>query len=102
MFNKLKIKLKKNSEIIALTLLIFVTAISTTYYNYSKKKIIKNYKNTINNVYLKKSFHNLFDNLEPKFKKIHHKISSGQTFEGILERYSIDKNQIREIRNKIS
>ena len=102
MFNKLKIKLKKNTEIIALALLIFVTAISTTYYNYSKKKIIKNYKNTINNVYLKKSFHNLFDNLEPKFKKIHHKISSGQTFEGILEMYSIDKNQIREIRNKIS
>ena len=102
MFNKLKIKLKKNTEIIALALLIFVTAISTTYYNYSKKKIIKNYKDTINNVYLKKSFHNLFDNLEPKFKKIHHKISSGQTFEGILEMYSIDKNQIREIRNKIS
>ena len=102
MFNKLKIKLKKNTEIIALALLIFVTAISTTYYNYNKKKIIKNYKDTINNVYLKKSFHNLFDNLEPKFKKIHHKISSGQTFEGILEMYSIDKNQIREIRNKIS
>jgi len=102
MLNKLKIKLKKNTEIVALTLLILITAISTTYYNYSKKKIIKNYKNTINNVYLKKSFHNLFDNLEPKFKKIQHKISSGQTFEGILEMYSIDKSQIREIKNKIS
>ena len=102
MLNKIKTKLKKNTEIVALTLLIFITVISTTYYNYSKKKIYKNYKNTINNIFLKKSFNNLFNNLEPKFKKIEHKVSSGQTFEGILETYSIGKNQIKEIKNKIS
>ena len=46
MLNKIKTKLKKNTEIVALTLLIFITVISTTYYNYSKKKI---YKNKISN-----------------------------------------------------
>ena len=55
--NKVKLKIKKNTEIFALALLIFVTIASTSYYNYNKKKIYQNYKNTFNNVYLKKTIH---------------------------------------------
>ena len=47
--------IKKNTEIIALGFLILITIISTTYYNSSKKKIYYNYKNIINNIYLKKT-----------------------------------------------
>ena len=53
MLEKIKSKIKKNTEIFALSLLIIVTVISTSFYNQSKKKILNNYKNTINNVYLK-------------------------------------------------
>ena len=101
MFNKIKFHLKKNTEIFALFLLIIVTIISTTYYNYSKKKIYFNYKNTIDNVYLKKTFNHLFDHLEPKFKKINHNVLAGETFNNILEKYSVQKKEINEIKKKL-
>ena len=42
-------------KIVALAGLIIVTIISTSFYNYNKKIIYNNYKNTINNVYFKKT-----------------------------------------------
>ena len=102
MFNKFKIKLKKNTEIIALGLLVLVTAISTTYYNQNKKEIYNNYKNTISNVYFKKTISHFLDTLEPKFKKITHIVSVGETFDNILENYSIDKKEIKEIKKTLT
>ena len=102
MLKKIKVKIKKNTEIFALAILIIITIISTTYYNHSKKKIYNNYRNTINNIYLKKTFTHLFNNLEPKFKKIDHKIAPGETFDSILESYLVDKKQISELKNKLS
>ena len=100
MFNILKIKFKKNTEIVALGLLVIITIISTSYYNYIKKKVYTNYKTTINNIYLKKTINHIFDNLEPKFKKINHKVSQGETFDNILEQYSVSKSEIAEIKKK--
>ena len=110
MLEKLKIKknsrffliLKKNTEIVALCFLVVITIISTTYYNKSKKKIYLNYKNIINNVYLKKTVNHLFDNLEPRFKVINHKVSNGETFDNILSIYSIRETEIREIKKQLS
>ena len=102
MFNKIKIKIKKNAEIFALSLLLFITIVSTTYYNYNKKKIYNNYKDTIDNIYLRKSIEHLLQNLEPKFKKIDHKIISGETFDKILENYSVKDDEIRTIKKKLS
>ena len=102
MFNKIKIKLKKNAEVVALAALIIVTIISTTFYNYNKKIIYNNYKNTIHNVYFKKTISHLFENLEPKFKKIDHKISNGETFDNILKQYSINEKEISNLKKKLS
>ena len=102
MFNKLKSKIKKHTEIVALTSLILITIVSTSYYNQSKKKIYKNYKNTINNVYLKKTITHFFNSLEPKFKKVTHTINVGETFNSILEDYSIDKKEINEIKKTLT
>jgi len=101
MINKLKSKLKKNTELIALGFLIFVTIVSTSYYNYSKKKIYKNYQNILNNVYLKKTVNHFFNSLEPKFKKIEHRISPGETFQSVLETYSVAPSEIEEIKKKL-
>jgi len=102
MINKFRKKLKKNTEIAALGLLLVITILSTTYYNYNKKRVYDNYKNIINNVYLKKTINHIFNNLEPRFKKISHKIKDGETFDKILELYSVNKSEILEIKKKLS
>ena len=102
MFNKIKTKIKKNAEIFALSLLILITITSTTYYNYNKKKVYNNYKTTINNIYFKKTIDHLLNNLEPKFKKVEHKILDGETFNKILEKYSINEKEIINIKKKLS
>ena len=93
--------IKRNTEIVALGFLIIITIISTTYYNSSKKKIYHNYKNIINNIYLKKTINHLFNNLEPKFKIINHKVVQGETFDNILELYFIKDEEIQEIKKQL-
>ena len=83
-------------------LLIITTVLSTTYYNFNKQKIYNNYKNIINNVYFKKTVSNIFENLEPKFKTISHKINEGETFDKILVKYNIKDKEISIIKNKLS
>ena len=102
MLKKIKTKIKKNLEILALSFLILITIIFTSYYNYNKKKILNNYSNLLHNVYFKKSINHLLDNLEPRFKKIEHKINIGETFDKILEKYSVDKSEILQIKKELS
>jgi murein DD-endopeptidase MepM/ murein hydrolase activator NlpD len=102
MLNRIKTLIKKNTEIFALSILVLITIISTNYYNYSKKKILSEYKNLISNIYLKKTIDNVFNNLEPKFKKIDHQISEGDTFVSVLKLYSVKDNEIKEIKKKVS
>ena len=102
MIIKIKQFLSKNTEILALGLLVLITIISTSYYNQSKKKIYGNYKNTLHNVYFKKTINHVFNNLEPKFKKIDHKIQPGETFDNILDGYSVEDEEISEIKKKLS
>ena len=102
MLKKIKIKIKKNLEIFSLILALLITATFTSYYNYNKKKIINSYGNLLENVYFKKSIDHLFDNLEPRFKKIEHIVDVGETFDKILEQYSVNKFEIQQIKNELS
>ena len=101
MLKKIKVRLKKNLEIFALGLLILITITFTSYYNYNKKNIFKNYSNLLDNVYFKKSFNQILDNLEPRFKKIEHKINVGETFNEILEQYLVEKSEIDQIKKEL-
>ena len=71
------------------------------YFNFKKNNNIQAYNNFIDNVYFKKTLSHLVDNLEPKYKKIKHKIKSGETFDKILESYSIEKSEILKIKNSL-
>ena len=102
LFKKLIIKLSKNLEILSLATLILVTIIFTSYYNFNKKKIFYNYTDLLDNVYFKKSFNQILNNLEPRFKKIEHRIDVGETFDKILEQYSVEKSEILQIKKELS
>ena len=101
MFKNFKNKIKKNIEVFGLVSLILITAISTSYYNFSKKKSEQTYSNFIDNVYFKKTLTHVVSNLDPKFKKIKHKIKSGETFDKIFESYSVEKKEIIKIKNSL-
>ena len=94
--------IKKNIETFALVFLILITAISSTYYNHKKKIAERHQSNFINNIYLKKTLNHIFNNLESKYKKINHKIQSGETFDKILKLYSIRIEEINEIKKNLS
>ena len=102
MMKKIKTKIKKNLEIFSLILILLITVTFTSYYNYNKKKIINNYGALLDNVYFKKSINHLFNNLEPRFRKIEHIVDVGETFDNILEQYSVNKFEIQQIKNELS
>jgi len=101
MLKKIKLKIKKNLEIFALGLLIAITISFTSYYNYNKKNIFNNYSNLLDNVYFKKSLNQILNNLEPRFKKIEHEINVGETFGKILEEYSVENSEIKQIKKEL-
>ena len=94
-------KTKKNLEIFGLLILILFTAIITTYFNSTKKENLEIYNNFVDNIYFKKTLTHIVENLEPKYKKIKHKIKSGETFDKILENYQIQKKEISIIKNAL-
>ncbi len=102
MINKFKLKLKVKSEILALIFLLIISVTLTSYYNFTKNRVNNSYKEVIENIYFKKTLNHFFENLEPRFKRISHKIKVGETFNGILEQYNINENEISIIKNKLS
>ncbi len=101
MLKILKNKIRKNIQIFGLIFLIALTIVSTSYFNFKKNNNTQAYNNFIDNIYFKKTLSHLVDNLEPKYKKIKHKIKSGETFDKILESYSIEKSEIFKIKNSL-
>ena len=100
--NKIIKLIKKNIEITLLFLLLAITVASTEIYNNKKILINENYIDLINNIYFQKSVKQIFDNLIPRYKSIEHKISSGETFDKILNNYSISNEEILEIKKNLN
>jgi len=100
--NKIINLIKKNVEITFLFLLLAISIICTTFYNNNKIVTNINYKNTINNIYFQKSINQIFNNLTPRYKSINHKISRGETFDKILNRYDIPNTEIVKIKKNLS
>ena len=90
--------IKKKLEILFVFFLTIITITSTTSYNNSKKQIYANYRLTLNNIYFQKTINHVFNNLNPRYKSINHKISNGETFNKILEGYLITSDEIIKIK----
>ena len=101
MLKNIKQKIKKNFEIFTLIFLIILTAVSTSIYNYKKNISDQFFYNLTDNIYFKKTLKHVIENLEPKYKKIKHKIKSGETFDKILEKYLVDKKEVLKIKNSL-
>ena len=91
----------KNLKILGLIFLIIFTIIIATLSNHQKNLSSKKYNNFIDNIYLKKTLNEIINNLEPRYKKYNHKIKSGETFDKILNSYSIEKEEISAIKKSL-
>ena len=89
-------------EVMFSFLLVVITIISTSFYNNNKELINENYIEVINNVYFQKTINYVFDNLTPKYKSINHRISNGETFDRILNLYSITSDEITKVKKELN
>ncbi|MDC0481017.1 peptidoglycan DD-metalloendopeptidase family protein [Candidatus Pelagibacter sp.] len=102
MLKKFKSSLLNNLKIFGLILLIIFTIIISILSNHQKKISKSQNNNIIDNIYFKKTLNEIVNNLEPRYKKYNHKIKSGETFDKILNSYSIDKEEINAIKESLS
>jgi len=100
--NKIIRLIKKRIEFAFLFLLLIITVTSTTLYNRNKVLINENYKNVIDNIYFQKTINQILNDLTPRYKNINHTISKGETFDKILNGYSISDNEIIEIKKNLT
>ena len=102
MLKKIKSSLLNNLKIFGLILLIVFTIVVATLSNHQKKISKSQNNNIVDNIYFKKTLNEIVNNLEPRYKKYNHKIKSGETFDKILDSYSINKNEINAIKQSLS
>ena len=95
--NKIQVKIKKNLELILLSFLILITIASTQIYNLNKEKINKNYIELVNNIYFQKTLEHIFNNFQPKYLNVQHKVEKGETLNKILSLYNVPEKEIEEI-----
>ena len=102
MLKKFKSSLLNNSKIFGLILLIIITII-VSILSIQEKKLSKNQNNNfVDNIYFKKTLNEIVNNLEPRYKKYNHKIKFRETFDKILDSYSINKDEINAIKQSLS
>ncbi len=92
---------KGNRTIFSLTLLMIVSIVAMNYHNYKKNVNETNIKNLINNIYFKKTLSSVFDQLNPKFERVNHIVLKGQSLSNILEKYSVNKNELKLIQKSL-
>ena len=91
--------IKKKIEYVYLSLILFITLLITTNVNIEKQKNKENFNELLNNFFFKKTLNSIFSKAEQKYKKIEHTIVLGETFNSILQKYSVGQSQINDLTN---
>ena len=94
--------IKKNIEKVFLFFLIIITILTTAFYNNKKTAAYESYEDVLNNIFFQKSINQIFDNFIPRFKSVKHKIKKNETFDKILNNYSIPSTEILKIKKNLN
>ena len=101
MLKKFRLSFLKNIKTLGLFFLFILTVVIVLHINQQKNLSSKKYNNLFENIYLKKTLKEIINKLEPRYKKYNHKIQSGETFDKILKDYSINNEEILEIKESL-
>ena len=93
MLKKIKQKAKSLSHFIFLVLLITVTISVTYFYNNSKNSQNQNFKKTLSNVYLQKTFAKITSELQNRYNEIDYTVEEGDNFESIINKMKLSKKE---------
>ena len=101
--NKLKlIKLiQKYFQFISFLLLVLLIVLLISYNSFHKKNQTNLFEKTLENIYLKSTVNSIIKNLKPRFETINYKIQTGDTFEKVLNKINISKNEKKKILKKV-
>ena len=101
MLKKITLPLIRNIKVITLIFFFIITILISLYLNHEKNLSVRKYNNFINNIYFQKTLNKIINNLEPRYKIYNHKIKSGETFDKILSDYSIDKEEVKILKESL-
>ena len=94
--------LNKNKLSLAIFTAFFFTVLVVSIYNIQKNKQNQNFQNLVDNIYFNKTLNNLIDQFKPRINKITHKIDTGDTFNKIMNTYSVNEEDILKIKKKFN
>ena len=100
-------KLFKNINIKEFTIFFWIILISifgvfiTSIYNKNKNEEIKQIKSSIENIYFNKTIRQITENLEPRFTTLTYVSKSGDTYQSIINKLDLDKNERKILQNTI-
>ena len=93
--------IKKNIFILLIIVLSALTVFFITYHNLKKIQTTENLNKLINNLYLAKTLNSFFNKLEPRIEIINHIVRPGETFDKILNQYSVSDDDKRKIKRQL-
>ena len=93
---------RDNRAIFLLAMLMVFTIIAMNYHNYKKNLNETNIKNLINNIYLKKTLTNIFNQFDPKYEKVNHNVLRGQSLSNIFDKYSVNNSELKLVQKSLS
>ena len=80
----------------------FFIVLVVSIYNIQRNKLNQNFQDLVDNIYLNKTLNNLIDQFKPRINKITHKIDAGDTFNKIMNAYSVTEEDILKIKKNFN
>ena len=98
---KLKKLIEKYFQFVSFLLLVLLIVLLISYNSFHKKNQTDLFEKTLENIYLKNTVNSIIKNLKPRFETIDYKIQIGDTFEKVLNKINISKNEKKKILKKV-
>jgi len=101
--NKIKLRklIQKYFQFISFLLLVLLIVLLISYNSFHKKNQTNLFEKTLENIYLISTVNSIIKNLKPRFETIDYKIQTGDTFEKILNKINISKNEKKRVLKKV-
>ena len=95
--NQIFEKFKEFKSFFTLIFLISLSVMIINFHEKFKKEQTNNLKNIYDNTYFQKTLLSFSKSLNPRFEKVTHNVSAGETFDKILNNTEIDKSEKKKI-----